>query len=68
VAVETHHASASIRLTCLKQGVDGRDMSAFTRVVDALCPAMTTQLHPKSANTNIVVWLTTTLALRMVKV
>jgi hypothetical protein len=24
-----------------KQGVDGRDISAFTRVFDALCPAMT---------------------------
>jgi hypothetical protein len=26
---------------CSKQDVDGRDTSAFTRVFDALCPAMT---------------------------
>jgi hypothetical protein len=26
-----------------KQDVDGRDISAFTRVFDALCPAMTTK-------------------------
>src|SRR6185503_14982168 len=29
------------RLTFWKQVVDGRDISAFTRVFDALCPAMT---------------------------
>src|SRR6266540_6213221 len=27
-----------------KQVVDGRDISAFTRVFDALCPAMTTRM------------------------
>jgi len=26
-----------------KKDVDGRDISAFTRVFDALCPAMTTE-------------------------
>jgi hypothetical protein len=26
---------------CGKQDLDGRDTSAFTRVFDALCPAMT---------------------------
>jgi len=26
---------------CSKHDVDGRDTSAFTRVFDALCPAMT---------------------------
>jgi hypothetical protein len=28
-----------------KQVVDGRDISAFTRVFDALCPAMTRGVH-----------------------
>jgi hypothetical protein len=30
-------------LSAAKQDVDGRDTSAFTRVFDALCPAMTSQ-------------------------
>jgi hypothetical protein len=28
-------------LVALSEDVDGRDISAFTRVFDALCPAMT---------------------------
>jgi hypothetical protein len=32
---------AGIHVFPSKQDVDGRDKSAFTRVFDALCPAMT---------------------------
>src|SRR5262249_17917150 len=42
-------ARASTSMTH-KQDVDGRDISAFTRVFDALCPAMTVTVQKNTSN------------------